>query len=64
MPEWTKILQFLFDKNPKNLCTFRKSVFKNVLKNMKKIFFSASGHKADLHLSNVNLDLTLIHDEP
>ena len=54
-----------FFEKPKNLHTFQKSLFKEVLKNMKKIIFSASRHNVHLHLSNVNLHLPfLIHGYP
>ena len=34
---------FFFFEKPKNLCTFQKFVFKDVLENMKKYFFPPLG---------------------
>ena len=44
MSERMKILEGLFLK-PKTPYTFQKFVFKEVLQNMNKIFFSTTGHK-------------------
>ena len=44
MSERMKILEGLFLK-PKTLYTFQKFLFKEVLQNMNKIFFSTTGQK-------------------